>query len=47
MHEKEPTTETQRAIEWLEENYKRLESIFTSDDFFYSSGFMEFYGYVE
>lgn len=47
MHKKEPTIETQRAIEWLQENYKSLESTFSSDDFFYSSGFMEFYGFVE
>lgn len=47
MHEKEPTAETQRTIEWLLENYKSLESAFLSDDFFFSSGFMEFYGYVE
>ena len=47
MHEKEPTTETQRAIEWLQENYKNLEATFSSEDFFYSSGFMEFYGFVE
>lgn len=47
MHEKEPTTYTQSAIEWLQENYKSLEATFSSDDFFYSSGFVEFYGYVE
>lgn len=47
MHEKERTTYTQGAIEWLQENYKSLEATFSSDDFFYSSGFMEFYGYVE
>lgn len=47
MHEKEATTETKRAIEWLQENYKSMEMLFSSDDFFYSSGFMEFYGYVE
>ena len=47
MNEKEPTADSQRAIEWLQENYRDMESIFTSDDFFYSSGFMEFYGFVE
>ena len=47
MHEKEPTTYTQNAIEWLQENYKSLEATFSSEDFFYSSGFMEFYGFVE
>ena len=47
MHEKEPTTYTQNAIEWLQENYKSLEATFSSDDFFFSSGFMEFYGFVE
>ncbi len=47
MHEKEPTTYTQEALEWLQENYKSLEATFSSDDFFYSSGFMEFYGFVE
>ena len=47
MHEKEPTSYTQSAIEWLQENYKTLEATFSSDDFFYSSGFMEFYGFVE
>ena len=47
MHEKEPTTYTQSALDWLKVNYKSLQSKFASDDFFYSSGFMEFYGYVE
>ena len=47
MHDKEPTAESRRAIEWLQENYKILETSFTGDDFFFSSGFMEFYGYVE
>ena len=47
IHEKEPTTETRRALEWLEENYKTMETQFSSDDFFFSTGFMEFYGFVE
>lgn len=47
MHEKEPTAETRRALEWLEENYKAMETQFASEDFFFSSGFMEFYGFVE
>ena len=47
MHKKEPSEYTAEAIEWLEENYRTMESTFTSDDFFYSSGFMEFYGFVE
>lgn len=47
MHEKEPTTDTKRAIEWLQENYKTMESLFANEDFFFSSGFMEFYGYAE
>ena len=47
MHEKEPTAETRRALEWLEENYKTMETQFASEDFFFSTGFMEFYGFVE
>ena len=47
IHEKEPTTETRRALEWLEENYKTMETQFSSDDFFFSTGFMEFHGFVE
>ena len=47
MYEKEPTAENQHILEWLQENYRLMESVFSSDDFFYSSGFMEFYGYVE
>ena len=47
IHEKEPATETRRALEWLEENYKTMETQFSSDDFFFSTGFMEFYGFVE
>lgn len=47
MHEMEETVETARAIEWLEENYKSLETQFSSDDFFFSTGFMVFYGFVE
>ena len=47
MHENEPSTYTQEALEWLQENYKTMEATFSSEDFFYSSGFMEFYGFVE
>lgn len=47
MYEKEPIKYNQEALEWLQENYKALEAKFSSDDFFYSSGFMEFYGFVE
>ena len=47
MHEKEPTTELKKGLEWIREHYSEMESTFSSDDFFYSSGFMEFYAYVE
>ena len=47
MYENEKTTYNKDALDWLREYYDEMEREFCSDDFFYSSGFMEFYGYVE
>jgi len=47
MYEKEPTKDWKEALEWLQENYSRMEREFCNDDFFFSTGFMEFYGFVE
>ena len=47
IYEEEPSYEVKIAIEWIEENYKSLQNTFISDDFFFSTGFMIFYGIVE
>lgn len=46
LYREDPTSENKVAVDWLRENYDVMERTFSSDDFFYSSGFMEFYGYV-
>lgn len=47
MYKKEQTTYAKEAISWLKENYSVLKKRFSEEDFFYSSGFVEFYGFVK